>query len=200
MMKFKSPSPLLMIIDLQKAIDDPSWGTRNNPEAEAQIGRLLSTWRQLGLPILHVKHMSTDPNSRYFPNTLGNAFKDIAIPLENEQILEKGTNSAFIHTDLHSMLQRQGITEIVMVGVITNNSVEATARMSGNLGYETIVVSDGTFTFNRTDFGGREHDAKVVHDMALSNLEGEYAMILSTEEVLNCAGNSKEYLKNDTRA
>ncbi len=186
-MHFNSSTPLLMIIDLQKAIDDPSWGTRNNPDAEVQVGRLLSLWRELSLPILHVKHMSTDLSSKYLPGTPGNAFKDIAMPLELEQVLEKDTNSAFIRTNLHSMLQDRGISEIVIVGVITNNSVEATARMAGNLGYQTVVISDATFTFNRTDFSGREHEAEVVHNISLANLNGEYATVPSTEAVLGRA-------------
>ena len=180
-----------MLIDLQKAIDDPSWGKRNNPNAEAQIGSLLSLWRKMSLPILHIKHMSTDPDSKYLPGTPGNEFKHIAVPLKSEQVLEKDSNSAFIHTNLHSMLQEKGISEIVIVGVITNNSVEATARMAGNLGYRTIVVSDATFTFNQKDFSGLEHDADTVHNMSLANLDGEYATILSTEDVLNLAQNIK---------
>ncbi len=183
-MNFNSPNPLLMLIDLQKAIDDPSWGVRNNPNAEIEIGRLLDLWRDVQLPILHVKHMSIDPNSKYLPNTPGNVFKEIVCPIGSEEILEKDSNSAFIRTDLHSKLQDKGISEIVIVGVITNNSVEATARMSGNLGYETIVVSDATFTFNQTDFSGQEHEANVVHDMSLANMDGEYAKILTTDDIL----------------
>ena len=33
---------VLLLIDLQQAIDHPSWGVRNNPHAEEQIGRLLA--------------------------------------------------------------------------------------------------------------------------------------------------------------
>ena len=74
-----------------------------------------------------------------------------------------------------------------MVGVITNNSVEATARMAGNLGYRTVVVSDATFTFNRVDYGGRGHSAELVHNLSLANLEGEYAAIFSTHQILMSA-------------
>ena len=63
----------------------------------------------------------------------------------------------------------------MIIGVTTNNSVEATARASGNLGFRTIVVSDATFTFGRKDFAGRMHTAEEVHAMSLANLDGEYA-------------------------
>ena len=33
---------VLLLIDLQKAIDHPDWGVRNNPSAESEIGRLLA--------------------------------------------------------------------------------------------------------------------------------------------------------------
>ena len=191
-MKFNSTNPLLMLIDLQKAIDDSSWGVRNNPNAEKRVEKILHLWRELKLPILHVKHMSTDPNSKYLPGTIGNEFKDIFIPLNSEQTLEKSTNSAFINTNLQSILHDKRISEIVIVGVITNNSVEATARNSGNMGYRTIVLSDATYTFNKTDFSGQEHEAEVVHNMSLANLNGEYAKIMNSEEVLSLARNIQQ--------
>ena len=45
------PNAALLIIDVQKAIDHPSWGRRNNPQAEENISRLLSTWRRTGRPV-----------------------------------------------------------------------------------------------------------------------------------------------------
>ena len=73
---------------------------------------------------------------------------------------------------------------MVLAGVITNNSVESTARMAGDLGFRTIVVSDATFTFGRKDFDGRTRSADEVHAMSLANLDGEYASILTTLDIL----------------
>jgi nicotinamidase-related amidase len=72
----------------------------------------------------------------------------------------------------------------VIVGVSTNNSVEATARTAGNLGFRTMVVSDATFCFDKTDYEGTHRAAAEVHAMSLANLDGEYAQIMSTEHVL----------------
>jgi nicotinamidase-related amidase len=81
-------------------------------------------------------------------------------------------------------LQSSAIEALVIVGVSTNNSVEATARMAGNLGFETYVVSDACFTFARRDFHGRLRTADEVHAMSLANLAGEYCTVLDTNAVL----------------
>lgn len=173
----------LLIIDVQKAIDHPGWGRRNNPQAEQNIGRLLAAWRKAGKPIIHVRHISREPASTYRPGQEGCEFKTEVQPMNGERIVTKHTNSAFIGTDLEALLRREGISTLVICGVITNNSVEATARMAGNLGFETYVVSDATATFDKVDFAGRPHEADDVHAMSLANLQGEYATVLSTEEI-----------------
>ena len=77
------------------------------------------------------------------------------------------------------------IRQLVITGVITNNSVEATARMAGNLGFDTFVVSDATATFGRRDFAGRWWTSQDVHAISLANLSGEYATVLTTAEILS---------------
>src|ERR1700752_4054090 len=124
---------VLLLIDLQKAIDHPSWGERKNINAEAQIGRLLSHWRNRGWPVWHVRHDSTNPNSHYLPGQAGNDFKPGVAPMAGELIIPKRTNGAFIGTDLEERLRDSGHEALVVAGVISNNSVEATVRMAGNL-------------------------------------------------------------------
>lgn len=172
----------LINVDVQKAIDDPSWGDdRNNRHAEANIARLLARWREKGWPIFHIRHVSRDPHSTYRDSP----FKDEVMPLAGERVIEKSTNSAFIGTALEQELRNSGVNEVVITGVITNNSVEASARMSGNLGFRTIVVSDATATFGRRDYHGRWRSADEVHAMSLANLDGEYATIMDTDAVLS---------------
>jgi len=177
--------PALIVIDVQRAIDDPSWGSdRNNPNAEENIAALLAHWRSSGWPIFHVRHASTEPNSTYRPGQPGFEFKREAAPLAGERIIEKHVNSAFIGTTLEEELRNAGIERIFIAGVITNNSVEATVRMAGNFGFDTYVISDATATFGRHDFDGRWRTSAEVHAMSLANMSGEYATVVTTAEVL----------------
>lgn len=184
-MSRSSASSALLIIDVQHAIDDPSWGQqRNNPNAETCMRTLLEHWRRQEWPIVHVRHESRDPNSTYRPGQRGCEFKAEVQPLAHETVLTKHKNSAFIDTGLDAWLKARSIGSLVICGVITNNSVEATARMAGNLGYLTYVVSDATATFDRVDWGGTHHCAEVLHAISLANLANEYATVVTTDEAL----------------
>ena len=183
------PSPLpssaaLVIIDFQKAIDHPSWGERNNPGAEENVAALLRAWRASGRPIYHVRHDSTEPESHYRPSQPGHDFKPEAQPLAEETVISKTTNSAFIGTNFEARLRSEGQEVLVIAGVITNNSVEATVRMAGNLGFDTFLVEDACFTFGRKDWNGIFRAASEVHAMSLANLDGEYCSVVRTRDVL----------------
>lgn len=185
------PNAALVIIDLQKAIDHPRWavqGPRNNPDAEQTIARLLAAWRSGGRPIFHIRHESTTPGSTYAPNGPGSAFKPEAMPLPGEPVIAKQVHSAFIGTDLERRLRVAGIGTLVLTGVITNNSVEATVRMASDLGFDVRLVEDGCFTFARSDHAGRLRSAEEVHAMSLANMDGEYCTVTRAKDLLQLAG------------
>ncbi|WP_036664294.1 MULTISPECIES: cysteine hydrolase family protein [Pandoraea] len=178
---------VLLLIDLQKAIDHPSWGERNNPDAERQVSRLLVHWRSQGWPVWHVRHDSTHPDSHYRPGQPGHEFKSEAAPMAGEPVIPKRTNSAFIGTDLEDRLRVGSHDTLVVAGVITNNSIEATVRMAGNLGFQTWLVADGGFTFGRTDWNGTARSAEDVHAMSLANLDAEYCTVTTVDALLGAS-------------
>lgn len=91
---------------------------------------------------------------------------------------------AIVNTGVERWLHVRAVRGVVIVGVSTNNSVEATARTAGNLGFETRVVADATFAFAMRDYAGVPRTAEDVHAMSLANLSGEYAVIVDTRRVL----------------
>lgn len=178
---------VLLLVDVQRAIDDPSWGVRNNPDAEQVMVRLLAHWRERRWPVVHVRHDSTEPHSAYRPGQVGNDFKPEVLPALGEIIVVKNVTSAFIGTGLERMLKERGWTRLVVAGVITSNSVEATVRMAGDLGFETYLVEDACFTFGRRDWLGVDRTAEEVHAMSLANLDGQYCTVIKSEHVFGAS-------------
>jgi nicotinamidase-related amidase len=178
----------LIIIDVQQAFNDPKWGQRNNPQAEANIAKLLAGWRATGRPLFHIQHRSARPASLFHPDKAGFAVKPEARPLAGEPVIFKDVNSAFIGTDLEQRLRSAGIGDVVMVGITTDHCVSTSTRMAGNFGFTTHIVSDATATFERTGPDGKHFTAEQMHDTALASLNEEFAKVASTEEVLAALG------------
>jgi nicotinamidase-related amidase len=178
------PTPALLIIDMQQGMASTAAGPRNNPEAEAHIARLLGAWRQAGATIVHIRHISRNPGSLFWPGQSGAEFQPALAPLDHEHVVEKNVPDAFINGGLERWLRVRGIDRLVITGVSTNNSVEATARSAGNLGFRTFVVADACFAFDKVDYAGTQRNAAEVHAMSLANLDGEYATIIDTAAAL----------------
>ena len=188
----KSSTAALILIDVQVGIDEVDhWGgNRNNPEAEKNIERLLDRWRGHKLPVVIVQHDSKSAVSPFRPGQRGNDLKDFVEIRTGDKHVKKSTTSAFTGTDLEKYLQDQGIGALVICGFVTNNSVEATARHAGDLGFDTTVVSDAVACFNKHGIDGSIYDSGLVHQISLSNLAGEYASIRTTDEIIRALDDS----------
>jgi len=175
---------VLLLIDVQKGFDEPVWGHRNNPGAEKNMARLLAAWRATGRPVIFVKHLSLLPDSPLNKDNPGCAIKEIVNPQAGELIIWKHVNSAFIGTDLEKELQSKGYDTLVIVGLTTQHCVSTTARMAGNLGFHTYVVSDATAAFGLTGPDGINYSAETVHALSLATIHNEFAHVMDTAAIL----------------
>ena len=179
----KTDRPALILIDIQKGFDNLEYwgGQRNNQNAENNAGELLKLWRENNLPIFHIKHCSLKPTSMLNEANDGNKFKDIVKPTDEETIIKKNVNSAFIGTDLKEQLDNAKISKLVIVGLTTDHCVSTTTRMAGNFGYDTFLVSDATATFNKKGLEGQNFSAELIHETALASLNKEFATVVTTD-------------------
>ncbi|QPC95370.1 isochorismatase family protein [Mesorhizobium sp. INR15] len=157
---------------------------RNNPEAVENIARLLQAFRREGLAIFHIRHASVEKDSALRPERSGYQPISQAREQAGEPVIVKHVNSAFIGTDLEKRLRDAGHQTLVIAGITTNHCVETTTRMAGNMGFEAQLVQDACYTFDRVGFDGRSESAEAIHQMTLSNLNGEFASIVTTDAVV----------------
>lgn len=173
-------SPLrtaLIVVDVQRAFDQ--WGAagkrRNNPDAIARIADLLAAFRERHARIFHIRHQGTRPQSSFLPDGPGYPVKDEARELTGEPVIVKRVNGAFIGT---------AIGTLVICGATTNHCVETTTRMAGNLGFDAQLVRYATWTFDRIGPDGDAHSAEAIHAMTLSNLNREFARVVTASEAI----------------
>ena len=103
----------------------------------------------------------------------GASIIDELTPHEADHMVMKKAYGAFFQTPLDRLLRNLNIATLVMTGIATNFCVETTTREAVAYGYEIVLVSDATATF---DLEGHQATLKVI-----STGFGE---VMTTEEVL----------------
>jgi len=176
----------LVLIDVQAGMQEREarGERRNNAAALSNMRRLLDAFRARGIAVIHIRHASTEKDSLLRPELPGYQPIEEVRERAGEPVVVKCVNSAFIGTDLEERLRRDGIETLVIAGATTDHCVDTTTRMAGNLGFDARLVEDACFTFDRIGFGGRKERAEDIHHMSLSNLDGEFATIETTDTVL----------------
>jgi len=164
----------LLVADAQVAFDDPRWGQRNNPEADANIAKLVARFSETSRPIVVVRHDSTNPDSLLHPSQPGHQLKDYVRDLTPDLFVTNAVNSSFHGSPhLHHWLRGRGVQHVVVAGMTTNHCCETTARVGGNLGYDVLFVLDATHTFDRTGPDGITLSANELARATAANLHGE---------------------------
>lgn len=176
----------LIVIDLQKGFDDQAfWGTRNNPDCEDNVARLLTAWRSENWPVVFVRHDSTSPDSPLRPGIPGNEFKDV-VTGKPDLLVAKSVHSAFSgDPDLHGWLKEKGVRAVAICGVQTNMCCETTARVASDLGYEVLFVMDATYTFDIEAPNHQVYRAREIARYTGLNLAEGFAKVVQTRELID---------------
>lgn len=178
-----SDDAVLIIVNAQNGLLDATMEGRNNLVAEKNISRILEYWRSKKRTIIHVKHISDNPESIFYRQSDGCQFLDSAKPQGDEIVLEKTKSSSFAGTNLEAILNEGSVTNIVLVGFTANECIDATARDASAMGFDTFVVGDGTATFDLRDQSGKLIKADRIHRLTLTNINAFYAKVINTNDV-----------------
>jgi nicotinamidase-related amidase len=175
---------VLLPIDMQRAFDIPPWPRRWNSAVDQNGLSLLERWREAGRPIIHVRHDSVADGSSLAPGTEGNRFRPGFEPLDDEQLVTKSVNSAFIGTDLDLRLRRLGARQVVAFGISTDMCVSTTVRTGANMGWDMILADDASDCFELPDGKGGTISAEAIQAAHVATLGFEFCRVMSTGELL----------------
>ena len=83
------------------------------------------------------------------------------------------------------MLDKSKTEVLIIVGMTTNHCISTTVRMSGNLGFETYLISDSTACYNTKGINGEMIDCEVIYQAALASLNDEFASVIDSQELIS---------------
>lgn len=159
--------PALVVVDMQNGfckaggfMDKVGLDYRPSQAVIGPVSRLLSTFREAGLPVIFTRYwLNADYSDAGLLSELLPAAKehggmvretwdgdlvDELAPQPGDEVLDKTRHSAFYETDFDARLKRLGIDTLVICGVTTNVCVEATARDGFARDYRIVLVSDAS--------------------------------------------------------
>jgi nicotinamidase-related amidase len=177
----------LLIIDIQNDyFPGGAMELEGCAEAGAQAGKLLEAFRDKGLPVIHVQHISTRPGASFFvPGTHGVEIHSSVAPRTGETIIQKNFPNSFRDTPLLQQLRDKDITRLVIAGMMTQMCIDTTVRAAADLGFACSLAHDACATRDLT-FGGVTVPAASVQVAFLAALNGLFAKLQTVDEL--CGG------------
>jgi len=153
-------------------------------QAGAAASRLLVTFRKQGWPVLHVQHISIQPNATFFlPNTTGVEIHNSVNPLPGEPVITKHYPNSFRDTVLLEQLRAAGVDTLMICGMMSHMCVDTTVRAAFDLGFSCIVTHDACAT-RELVFNGVTVPATQVHASYMAALGAVFAIVKSVDEIL----------------
>jgi len=185
----------LLVVDVQNDFVSPKGSAaQRGDDVSAAVAmlprliRLIEEARRVSLPVIYVKttHSEwTDTPSWIYrksqqsalntcrEGTWGAEFYEGISPLPNERVVIKHRYSAFINSDLNTVLKAKGIESVLVTGVATNVCVETTARDAYMYDYYVTMVSDCAAAYEPK-----------LHETTLENIRRHFGLVASSEEII----------------
>jgi ureidoacrylate peracid hydrolase len=185
----------LIVVDVQNDFVSPegSAGKRGDDVGAAMamipnLTGIIDQARRVGLTIIYIRTTHSDWTdtaswiyrtsqksglSTCREGSWGAEFYDGIAPLPTERVVIKHRYSAFINTDLNTVLKARGIQSVLVCGVATNVCVETTARDGYMYDYYVTMIDDCSAAY----------DAKL-HMSTLENIRRHFGLVASSNQII----------------
>ena len=175
----------LIVVDIQNDyFPQGKWPLVGADAAADNAVRVLKAFREAGDSVVHIRHEFTSKEAPFFtPGSEGAKLHPKVLNLANEPVVLKHFVNSFRETDLKSILDEQGIKELVVVGSMSHMCVDGITRAAADFGYSVTVIHDACATRD-LEFNGLTVPAAHVHAAFMSALGFAYANVVATDEFL----------------
>jgi nicotinamidase-related amidase len=183
----------LLLIDIQNDyFPGGKMVLEGSSEAIQKAKQVLSLFREKGLPLVHIQHLSARPGASFFiPGTEGVEIHASVQPVAGEPVIRKHYPNSFRDTTLLEHLTSKNVAQVVIAGMMTHMCVDATTRAAFDHAFQCTVLHDACAT-RTLSFEGDMVPARQVHAAFLAALGAVYAKVISTDDFIAGLGTRGE--------
>ncbi len=173
---------VLLVIDAQESFRQAPY--YRDDEVAAYVDRqqaLIDGAVRQGFKVVQIFHTA---NEGPFSEASGFVKALSPLTIKPDAVFRKNRHSALVGTGLDVWLIDNGIRNIIVSGIRTEQCCETTTRQASDLGYKIDFVGEATLTFPMTDANGREWSAADIRARTELVLAGRFARIATVEQAL----------------
>lgn len=151
------PKRALIVIDVQNEYFDGALPISDPPPevSLANVGRAMDAATEANVPVIVVRHGTTDPDSPIFKE--GSHEWELHPEIDRrsrDHLVEKTFPGSFTGTSLESILTAAEIDTVAIAGYMTHMCVDTTSRQAAHRGLAVEILSDATGTLALENSGG----------------------------------------------
>lgn len=171
----------LIVIDMQQALCSGEEEAFDIKDMLKRVNVLIANAKIGGAPVIFVQHEEDEGSLRF--DTEGWQLATGLAVADGDIRVRKTTPDAFHKTELRAVLDRLGVTDLVICGLQTDYCIDTTVRRALALGYPVSLAGDAHSTLDN----GVLTAAQIIahHNRTLSNISsfGPRARVKAASEI-----------------
>ncbi len=153
--------------------------------AADQAAKLLAAFRHRALRVIHIQHIAARAGATFFlPGTVGAEIHESVRPNQGEPVFQKHFPNSFRETPLLDYLREEGISQLLIAGMMTHMCIDTTTRAAADLGFSCALAHDACAT-RALSFNGVQVSAEHVQTSYLAALNGLFAKVMSANDLVS---------------
>lgn len=175
----------LLVIDVQDSfIHAPYWSVVDEPKFRAHQLALIASARAHDVPVMGILHEDA-PNDHGTPSFLASSghVRFMTWLPAMDTVFKKSVHNALTESGLLEYLHAQGITDLTISGIRSEQCCETTTRVASDLGFNVYYVTEATLTFAMTHADGTVYSADEIKKRTELVLAGRFARICTVADM-----------------
>ena len=181
----------LLVVDVQESFRQRPYFTEHElPAFLRNVQSLIDLCAARGIPVVQIFHQEPgEDRANPFTAASGWVRTMRELRLRPDAVFHKSVHSAMFARSgtgatLEEWLRQEGIGELLVTGIRTEQCCETTTRHASDLGFSVRYVTDATLTFPMQTRAGREVSPAEIRERTEMVLDGRFAQIVTTAGAL----------------